>query len=250
MRIVIVLWLLSVASILVPGQAMAQNQAGEHSHSAGQILNPRVLMSTTKGDFVLELDKERAPRTVENFLKYVDDGFYAETVFHRVIEGFMIQGGGFSTQFQRKTTRPPVSNEAYNGLRNLRYTIAMARTNDPHSATSQFFINSADNRNLDHKDTTRRGWGYAVFGKVVEGKQVIEEISQVRTSSGGSFARDVPVKPVVIISVIRLEDVSAATPVKALPSSSTRNRVRDNEPSDPRSKIEPADVEAQPVEQN
>lgn len=248
MRIVIFLWMLSAVSAIVPGHAKAQSQSGDHSSS--HMLNPRVLMSTTKGDFVLELDKERAPRTVENFLQYVDDGFYAETLFHRVIEGFMIQGGGFSTQFQRKTTRSPVSNEAYNGLRNLRYTIAMARTNDPHSATSQFFINSADNRNLDHKDTTRRGWGYAVFGKVVEGKQVVDEISQVRTGSGGSFARDVPVEPVVIVSVIRLEDAPGVTPTQAMRPSSTRNRAEDSEPSDMRPKIEPAAVEAHPVEQN
>jgi len=134
---------------------------------------PKVMIRTTLGDMVVELDRERAPRTVENFLAYADDNFYADTVFHRVIEGFMIQGGGFNRNFQRKTTRQPVSNEAYNGLRNERYTIAMARTTAPHSATSQFFINSENNHNLDHTGTTQRGWGYTVFGRVVEGRDIV-----------------------------------------------------------------------------
>ena len=163
-----------------------------------------VLMRTTMGDILIELDAERAPRSVENFLAYVDDNFYANTVFHRVIEGFMIQGGGFTTQYQRKTTRSPVSNEAYNGLLNRRYTIAMARTTAPHSATSQFFINSEDNSNLDHTDTTQRGWGYTVFGRVVGGQDIVDAISQTRTSSGGPFSRDVPVEPVVILGVERI----------------------------------------------
>jgi len=164
-----------------------------------------VVMSTTLGDITIQLDEERAPQSVRNFLAYVDDDFYTETLFHRVIEGFMIQGGGFTKSYQRKETRPPVSNEAYNGLRNDRYTIAMARTTAPHSATSQFFINSENNRNLNHTGTTQRGWGYTVFGKVIDGKQVVDAISVVPTSSGGPFSRDAPVEPVVILSVTRQE---------------------------------------------
>ena len=167
---------------------------------------PRVTLSTTKGDIVLELDDQRAPLTVQNFLGYVDAGFYDDTVFHRVIEGFMIQGGGFNTRYQRKSTRAPVSNEAYNGLRNLRYTIAMARTTQPHSATSQFFINSEDNANLDHTSNSTRGWGYAVFGRVVEGQDVVDAVSSVRTGPGGSFSRDVPVEPVIILSASRVQE--------------------------------------------
>ena len=164
----------------------------------------QVVMRTTLGDITLELDAERAPQSVENFLAYVDDNFYANTLFHRVIEGFMIQGGGFSSEYNRKTTLPPVSNEAYNGLRNQRYTIAMARTTAPHSATSQFFINAADNGNLDHTGTTQRGWGYTVFGKVIDGQEVVDAISIVDTAAGGPFSRDVPKEPVVILGVDRI----------------------------------------------
>jgi cyclophilin family peptidyl-prolyl cis-trans isomerase len=164
----------------------------------------RVTMSTSAGDIIIQLEDERAPQSVQNFLQYVDDGYYSNTLFHRVIEGFMIQGGGFTANYQKKSTRKPVSNEAYNGLRNDRYTIAMARTNAPHSATSQFFINSENNRNLNHTDTTQRGWGYTVFGKVVEGTDIVDSISRVRTGPGGPFSRDAPVKQVVILSVTRL----------------------------------------------
>ena len=169
----------------------------------------RVIMSTSAGDIVIQLDDERAPQSVQNFLQYVDDGFYADTLFHRVIEGFMIQGGGFTNSYQKKPVRQPVSNEAYNGLRNDRYTIAMARTTAPHSATSQFFINSENNRNLNHTDTTQRGWGYTVFGKVVEGTEIVDSISQVRTGPGGPFSRDAPLEQVVILSVSREEQVLA-----------------------------------------
>lgn len=169
----------------------------------------RVIMSTSAGDIVIQLDDERAPQSVQNFLQYVDDGFYADTLFHRVIEGFMIQGGGFTTSYQKKPVRQPVSNEAYNGLRNDRYTIAMARTTAPHSATSQFFINSENNRNLNHTDTTQRGWGYTVFGKVVEGTEIVDSISQVRTGPGGPFSRDAPIEQVVILSVSREDQVLA-----------------------------------------
>lgn len=180
--------------------------AGKHAlaNEAMASNSPQVVLSTNHGDIVLELNAERAPQTVDNFLSYVESGFYDNTLFHRVIDGFMIQGGGFDQQYQRKATRAPISNEAYNGLKNNRYTIAMARTTAPHSATAQFFINSVDNRNLDHTATTQRGWGYAVFGKVIQGREVVDAISQVPTGRGGHFSRDVPREPVVILSAKRL----------------------------------------------
>ena len=193
-------------ALLSSTAAIAQSSAAK-SGSADE--HPQVIMRTTLGDILLELDAKRAPQSVENFLAYVDDNFYADTLFHRVIEGFMIQGGGFSSEYHRKTTLPPVSNEAYNGLRNQRYTIAMARTTAPHSATSQFFINSADNGNLDHTGTTQRGWGYTVFGKVVDGFDVVDAISVVDTGAGGPFSRDVPKQPVLILGVERI----APTPI-------------------------------------
>jgi len=159
---------------------------------------PRVKLTTNQGDMIIELADDRAPLTVDNFLKYVDEGFYDGTIFHRVIEGFMIQGGGFTEKYQRKTTRSAIPNEANNGLRNQRYTISMARTNAPHSATAQFFINSEDNRNLDHQGPTARGWGYAVFGRVVEGQDIVDKISQVSTGPGGPFSRDAPREPIMI----------------------------------------------------
>lgn len=174
----------------------------------------RVELDTTLGKIVLELDQSKAPNTVANFLSYVDDGFYNGTVFHRVIPGFMIQGGGFDQQYQQKQTKAPLANEANNGLRNERGTIAMARTSDPHSATAQFFINTVDNRSLDHRGQTPSGWGYAVFGKVVEGMDVIDRISSTRTSQGrlnGHPAPDVPILPVVINSARR---IVAAEPEK------------------------------------
>ena len=167
----------------------------------------RVRVETTLGDIVLELDVARAPESVANFLDYVDAGFYDGTIFHRVIEGFMIQGGGFDESFTRRETRAPIRNEANNGLSNRRYTIAMARTNAPHSATAQFFINTEDNDNLDHTGANPRGWGYAVFGRVVDGHDVVDRISLVPTGAGGPFARDAPREPVVIESVARVEPV-------------------------------------------
>jgi len=158
---------------------------------------PRVKLSTSQGDMIVELADDRAPVSVENFLQYVEDGFYDGTIFHRVIEGFMIQGGGFSATYKRKATRSAIPNEANNGLRNQRYTISMARTNAPHSATAQFFINTEDNRNLDHQGATPRGWGYAVFGRVVEGQEVVDLISQVSTGPGGPFSRDAPREQIV-----------------------------------------------------
>lgn len=159
---------------------------------------PRVRLSTNQGEMIIELAEKRAPDTVNNFLQYVDDGFYNGTIFHRVIEGFMIQGGGFTPKYKRKDTRAAISNEANNGLKNQRYTISMARTNAPHSATAQFFINTEDNKNLDHSGRTARGWGYTVFGRVVEGQDVVDKISQVSTGPGGPFSRDAPRELIVI----------------------------------------------------
>ena len=168
------------------------------------IANPFVRMETSYGDIVLELDGANAPKTVANFMAYVDAGFYNNTIFHRVIKKFMIQGGGFSADFKQKTTRAPIPNEADNGLKNRRGTIAMARTPDPHSATAQFFINAKDNAFLDHREKTPRGWGYCVFGKVVKGMDVVSAIEAVATGTRKGH-RDVPVTPVIIKSVKRVD---------------------------------------------
>jgi len=159
---------------------------------------PQVMLVTSVGDIMLELDARRAPDSVENFIEYVNDGFYDGTIFHRVIEGFMIQGGGFTKDYDRKATRSAIHNEANNGLSNEQYSIAMARTNAPHSATSQFFINDANNSNLDHSAPTPRGWGYTVFGRVINGESVVDAISQVSTGAGGPFSRDAPRKQIII----------------------------------------------------
>ena len=163
-------------------------------------INPTqyVNVKTNVGSFVIGLDANKAPKTVENFLAYVQSGFYRNTIFHRVISGFMIQGGGFDTQFQRKDTRPPIENEANNGLANKRGTLAMARTFDPQSATSQFFINLVDNDFLNFRAETPADWGYAVFGKVVSGMDVVDTIGQQQTGPGGPFPKDVPLTLVII----------------------------------------------------
>ena len=160
-----------------------------------------VTLQTNKGDIVLELDAEKAPNTVKNFLDYAKSGFYDGTIFHRVIPGFMIQGGGFTEQMKQKATKDPIDNEANNGLKNDTYTIAMARTQAPHSATAQFFINVNDNGFLNFKAPTMQGWGYAVFGKVVKGQEVVDSIAAVRTGNRG-FHQDVPVEAVVINKAI------------------------------------------------
>lgn len=167
-------------------------------------VNPRVVLETAKGPIVIELFPQKAPATVKNFLAYVDTGFYDGTVFHRVIPKFMIQGGGLTADMHKKPTEKPVSNEADNNLKNTRGTVAMARTGEPHSATSQFFINIADNEFLDHRGKTPQGWGYAVFGRVAEGMAVVDAISGVKTSNSGMF-QDVPVEPVVIEKVQRVK---------------------------------------------
>lgn len=159
-----------------------------------------IRFTTNKGVFDVELNEAAAPKTCENFLQYVRSGFYNGTIFHRVIKGFMIQGGGFEAGLKQKETGDPIENEADNGLKNNKYTIAMARTNDPHSATSQFFINLADNDFLNHTAPNSRGWGYAVFGKVVSGTDVIDAIATVRTASRSWYA-DVPVEDVVMEKV-------------------------------------------------
>jgi peptidyl-prolyl cis-trans isomerase B (cyclophilin B) len=156
-----------------------------------------VNLHTSLGIITLELDAERAPETVKNFLAYVQGGHYANTVFHRVIDNFMIQGGGFEPGMKQKPTRAPIKNEAANGLKNARYTVAMARTSDPHSATAQFFINVNDNGFLDHTAPTSQGWGYCVFGRVVAGQDIVDRIKAVKTGRSGAHG-DVPLEDVVI----------------------------------------------------
>jgi len=160
--------------------------------------NPEVEIKTSIGSIMVELYPEKAPKTVENFLHYVKSGFYKDSIFHRVIAGFMIQGGGFSKAMEQKPTRDPVGIESSNGLKNDTGTIAMARTQDPNSATSQFFINLADNAFLNYSAPTVRGYGYTVFGKVIKGMDVVENIARVPTGAGGAFPRDVPQQQVVI----------------------------------------------------
>lgn len=162
--------------------------------------NPRVQLKTSLGDITLELDEKNAPKTVDNFLQYALEGFYDGTVFHRVIPGFMVQGGGLTADLEEKPTRDPVKNEATNGLRNLRGTVAMARTDVVDSATAQFFINTADNGFLDHKRRTKEEYGYAVFGWVTDGLAVVEAIEKVATASRGPH-ENVPVTPVVLTTV-------------------------------------------------
>lgn len=158
-----------------------------------------IVLNTNMGEIVIELDEDKAPNTAANFRQYVEAGFYDGTLFHRVIEGFMIQGGGFEAGMKQKSPGEPIDNEADNGLRNEIGTVAMARTNDPHSATAQFFINVGDNAFLNHRDKSAQGWGYAVFGKVVEGMEVVNKIQTVDTSSQAGH-QDVPVDDVVIES--------------------------------------------------
>ncbi len=157
----------------------------------------KVALNTNKGRIVLELNAEKAPKTVANFVDYVQSGHYNGTIFHRVIDGFMIQGGGFDAQMKQKSTKAPIENEADNGLKNDIGSIAMARTNDPHSASAQFFINVGNNGFLNHTSKNPQGWGYAVFGKVVEGMDVVNEIKGVSTGNAGGH-QDVPRTPVVI----------------------------------------------------
>jgi peptidyl-prolyl cis-trans isomerase B (cyclophilin B) len=166
--------------------------------------SPKVVLETDKGKIVIELYPDKSPKTVQNFLDYVDAGHYNSTIFHRVIPNFMIQGGGMTAGMKEKPTKPPVKNEADNGLKNQRGTIAMARTQVPDSATAQFFLNLVDNDFLDFKNKTVQGWGYAVFGKVVEGMEVVDAIAKVKTTNRGGH-QDVPVDTVMIIKAERVK---------------------------------------------
>ncbi len=185
--------------LLTTGLSLAAPAASAH---------PRVQLATSAGIIILELDRNKAPATVANFLRYVQEGFYDGTIFHRVIKHFMIQGGGYDSDFRKKPTHAAIRNEADNGLKNTRGTIAMARTGDPHSATAQFFINTVDNRFLDYSAPTRRGWGYAVFGKLIQGMSVVDRIEKLPTGQGGPFRRDVPQPLVIIQHVTVLPDAS------------------------------------------
>jgi peptidyl-prolyl cis-trans isomerase B (cyclophilin B) len=182
--------LLVIASVAL--QAYAQPSAAADASAL-----PRVKLSTNMGDIVLELNPAKAPKTVANFLNYVKSGHYSGTVFHRVIPGFMIQGGGMDGNLREKATQAPIENEANNGLKNDRYTIAMARTSNPNSASAQFFINVANNDFLNHTAPTLQGWGYAVFGKVIQGAEVVDKIAAVRTNNAGRY-QDVPQSPIII----------------------------------------------------
>ena len=156
---------------------------------------PQVEIVTTSGSFIIELDRNRAPLSVDNFLSYIDDGFYSNTIFHRVIDGFVIQTGGYTTQFEEKKTKPEIANESGNGISNLRGTIAMARSDQPHSAGSQFFINVEDNLALNPNSNN---WGYAVFGYVIDGMDIVDKISETPTSPNGRFESDAPIVPIII----------------------------------------------------
>lgn len=163
--------------------------------------NPQVRIVTNKGNIEIELNKDKAPITVENFLKYTKSDYYSGTVFHRVIKGFMIQGGGFTQDFKRKKVNAAIQNEAFNGLKNERGTIAMARTGQPHSATAQFFINTVNNRSLNHTGKSQRGWGYTVFGKVTKGLDVVDSIENSKTGPRSMFRGDVPKEDIIIQKV-------------------------------------------------
>ncbi len=196
--------------------------------SGNALAGPQVRLDTSFGPITLELADDKAPKTVENFLAYAREGFYNGTIFHRVIDGFMIQGGGFTADFQQKPTRAPVKNEADNGLKNLRGTIAMARTSDPQSATAQFFINVKDNPALDYRSPDPQGWGYVVFGQVIGGMEVVDKIRQTPTGAGGPSNRfnDVPKTPVIIQSVT----VLPATPAAAAPAAATLEPAKKSSP--------------------
>jgi len=197
------IWLL-IAGLIGLGVAQAQSNSQPKTGKPSMTTSPRVKLTTNHGDIVIELDSVKAPKTSANFLNYVRDGFYDNTIFHRVIDGFMVQGGGFEPGMKQKATGASVENEANNGLKNDKYTIAMARTNDPHSATAQFFLNVANNEFLNHTAPTAQGWGYAVFGKVVQGQDVVDKIKGVKTGNAG-FHQNVPSTDVVIERATILE---------------------------------------------
>jgi len=175
------------------------------TRNLGQEGNPKVLIKTTKGDITVELYPDKAPLSVQNFLSYVDEKFYDGTIFHRVIKGFMIQAGGFSANLVEKPGKPPIKNEADNGLKNKRGTIALGRTPEVHSATCHFYINHVDNPGLDHRNNTPEGFGYAVFGKVIKGMDVVDAIANAKTMVKGNDA-DVPRETITIISIRRIQE--------------------------------------------
>jgi len=190
--------LLCALSLSFTGHAVAKIPKTEKKPVTASQTAPQVKLHTSLGDVVIQLNPEKAPETVKNFLVYVNDGHYNGTIFHRVIPGFMAQGGGFTEKWEQKPTKAPVKNEADNGLLNKRGAIAMARTSDPQSATAQFFINYADNAFLDYKSPTPQSWGYAVFGEVVQGMDVVDKMATVPTGRGGPMPTDVPQTPIVI----------------------------------------------------
>lgn len=192
-----------VAVLALGSQAVAKNETANTKKGTGKM--EKVVMETSKGTIEIELDGEKAPISTQNFLKYVDGKHYDGTIFHRVIPGFMIQGGGMDEKMNEKKSGEPIKNEAGNGLKNMRGTLAMARTNVVDSATAQFFINTVDNDFLNHRDTSPRGFGYAVFGKVTKGMDVVDQIAGVKTSTKGMH-ENVPVEPVVIKSVKRFKN--------------------------------------------
>ena len=194
------------ALLCFAGLVFSPAHAASSTTTQGSVMstNPKVKLQTNKGDIIIELNAEAAPKTVENFIGYVQDGFYDGTIFHRVINNFMIQGGGFEAGMKQKATKSPVENEANNGLKNDEYTLAMARTSDPHSATAQFFINVTNNDFLNFTSPTPNGWGYAVFGKVVEGQDVVDSMKTAKTGNKG-FHQDVPVDDLVIESATIVE---------------------------------------------
>jgi peptidyl-prolyl cis-trans isomerase B (cyclophilin B) len=185
---------------MLPAIAISQTDNSQHK-GAGMVT---VIIETSKGNITLELDSEKAPESVANFVTYAKSGHYDNTIFHRVIPGFMVQGGGFDVDMKQKSTNAPIKIEADNGLKNLNGTVAMARTNDPNSATSQFFINLKDNGFLDHTSPTPQGWGYAVFGKVTDGMDTVSSIEGVKTGSNHGH-QDVPMEDVVITKVTIVE---------------------------------------------
>lgn len=197
--------LLPIAVVLaaILSLVLYPNIKGDKAMNEATAANPTVLIETTMGNITIELDMANAPNSSENFLAYVDDGYFVDTTFHRVIPNFMIQGGGITADMQDKPSkRAPIENEAANGLKNDRGTLAMARTSDPHSATSQFFINRADNEFLNFSSETMQGWGYAVFGKVIEGMDIIDAIAQVPTGNKGGH-QNVPIDTITITGVSR-----------------------------------------------
>ncbi len=207
LRFALVLAAAGIAAVLPTARAEEKPTALTAPAQAGKPAgeNPVVAVKTSMGDLKIRLFQDKAPISVANFLSYVDDRFYDGTVFHRVIESFMVQGGGFTADLAKKETKAPIKNEATNGLSNKMGTVAMARTNIVDSATSQFFINVADNTFLDHKNGTPRDYGYAVFGEVISGMDVVERIKAVKTGAKGAFSSDCPLEPVTILSIRRAD---------------------------------------------